>query len=387
MHANKPGTEYEPDERLLPPAGLLKPSVRLRSRIVRAAAAWLAAMTLIVTSAGAALADMSTTAGQAAERAVSWMHSQQQPDGSFGGFGPGSTTDAVLAIVAAGQDPATFSKGANTPVTFLKSHAQDIAKTAGGAGKLLIAANALGIDGKSFGGVDLVQAIQATYGISATGQYGGDAIGDAFAILGLHAAGQPVPAEAIQRLKSLQTTNGGWSFSGDTTPKSEDTNTTAVVLQALKAEGVDKTDPNVIKMAVTYLAAQQNKDGGWPYQQGGSFGSDSDVNSTAYVVQAMQSLQNLTLVQAGQNFILSLQNKSGAFGFQKSQADDNAGATYQAVPALLGATFIDTRPAAPPTVAPGMPTTGSGSEVPLAALGMTAAIGAIALGVAARRRG
>jgi len=354
--------------------------------IVRAAAAWLAAMTLLVTSAGAALADTSSTAGQAADRALTWMHSQQQPDGSFSGFGPGSTADAVLAIVAAGQDPATFSQGSNTPVTFLQSHAQDIAKTAGGAGKLLVTANALGMDGKSFGGVDLVQAIQATYGISATGQYGGDAIGDAFAILGLHAAGQPVPAEAIQRLKSLQTTNGGWSFSGDTTPKSEDTNTTAVVLQALKAEGVDKTDPNVIKMAVTYLAAQQNKDGGWPYQQGGSFGSDSDVNSTAYVVQAMQSLQNLTLVQAGQNFILSLQNKSGAFRFQKSQADDNAGATYQAVPALLGATFIDTKPAAPPTVAPGMPTTGNGAELPLAALGMTVAMSAIALGVAVRRR-
>jgi hypothetical protein len=356
-----------------------------KSGIVRAAAAWLAAMALLVASAGAALADTSTAAAQAAEKAVTWMHSQQQPDGSFNGFGPGSTADAVLAIVAAGQDPATFSQGANTPVTFLQSHAKDIAKTAGGAGKLLVTANSLGMDGKSFGGVDLVQAIQASYGISATGQYGGDTIGDAFAILGLHAAGQPVPAEAIQRLKSLQT-EGGWSFSGDTSPKSEDTNTTAVVLQALKAEGVDNTDPLVIKMAVTYLVSQQNKDGGWPYQQGGSFGSDSDVNSTAYVVQAMQSLQNLTMVQAGQNFILSLQNKSGAFGFQKSQSDDNAGATYQAVPALLGATFIDTKPASQPSTVPGMPTTGSPVELPLAALGVAAALAITALGMVTRRR-
>jgi len=231
-----------------------------------------------------------------------------------------------------------------------------------------------------------VQAIQATYGISATGQYGGDTIGDAFAILGLHAAGQPVPAEAIQRLKSLQT-EGGWSFNGDTSPKSEDTNTTAVVLQALAVEGVDNTDPTAIKMAVTYLVDQQNKDGGWPYQQGGSFGSDSDVNSTAYVVQAMQALQNLTMVQAGQNFILSLQNSSGAFGFQKSQADDNAGATYQAVPALLGATFIETKPASQPSTVPGMPTTGGGTELPLAVLGLAAALVVIVLGTAVRRNG
>jgi hypothetical protein len=313
------------------------------------------------------------------------MHSQQQPDGSFAGFGAGSTADAVLAIVAAGQDPATFSQDANTPVTFLQSHAQDIAKTAGGAGKLLITANALGMDGKAFGGVDLVQAIQATYGISATGQYGGDIIGDAFAILGLHAEGQPVPAEAIQRLKSLQT-EGGWSFNGDTSPKSEDTNTTAVVLQALAVEGVDNTDPTAIKMAVTYLVDQQNKDGGWPYQQGGSFGSDSDVNSTAYVVQAMQALRNLTMVQAGQNFILSLQNKSGAFGFQKTQADDNAGATYQAVPALLGATFIETKPTSQPSTVPGMPTTGGGADLPLAALGLAAALLVIVMGTAVRHK-
>ena len=37
--------------------------------------------------------------------------------------------------------------------------------------------------------------------------------------------------------------------------------------------------------------------------------------------------------------LLAFQNKSGAFRFQDSQADDNAGATYQAVPALLGQTF------------------------------------------------
>ncbi len=356
--------------------------------IGKAAVAWLAALMLLITSAGAALADTSTTNSQAASKAITWVHTQQQPDGSFAGFGAGSTVDAVLAIVAAGQDPASFTQSGKTPVAFLQSSAKDIAKTAGGAGKLLIAAHALGMDPKSFGGVDLIGAIQATYGISATGQYGGSTIDSAFAILGLHAAGQTVPAEAIQRLESLQTPEGGWSFSGDTTTKSADTNTTSVVLQALIAEGIDKTNGNVIKLAVTYLAAQQNQDGGWPYQQGGAFGSDSDVNSTSYVVQAMLALQNLTIAEAGQKFLLSLQNTSGAFAYQKSQPDDNAGATYQAVPALLGATFLDTQPASAPApvVTPGMPTTGNSVDLPLAAFGLLSALASIGIGVAARRK-
>src|SRR6478609_2598674 len=158
-----------------------KPGIR------NAAIAWLATLTLLLTSAGAALAADSPNT-EAATKALTWMHSQQQPDGSFAGFGAGSTADALLAIVAAGQDPATFSQGGNTPVTFLQSKAADIAKTAGGAGKLLVVAQALGMDGRSFGGVDVVSAINASYDISATGQYGPDAIGPAFAILGLKAA-------------------------------------------------------------------------------------------------------------------------------------------------------------------------------------------------------
>ena len=90
-----------------------------------------------------------------------------------------------------------------------------------------------------------------------------------------------------------------------------------------------------------YLAGQQNDDGGWPYQKGGDFGSESDVNSTAYVVQAFLALKNTALAEAGQNFIANLQNASGAFPYQKSQPDDNAGATYQAITALLGATFLE----------------------------------------------
>src|SRR5262245_24882223 len=159
-----------------------------------------------VTFARAAQSERHT---EEARKALDWMRTQQQPDGSFAGFGAGSTVDAVLAIIAAGMDPDdSFVKGDNDPVDFLKSKAKEIAATPGGAGKLLIAVATLKEDVRSFGGVDLLEAIGTNY--PAEGHYGKDAIGHAFAMLGLYAAGQPIPTKAVDYLRSVQTTEGGW---------------------------------------------------------------------------------------------------------------------------------------------------------------------------------
>jgi hypothetical protein len=364
----------------------------LKKRLGTFTLGWLAAMlTLLYIAGGAFAAPSASTYSDSAAKALTWIGTQQAADGSFAGFGAGSTVDAVLAVIAANRDPTTYANGGANAVTFLQSNAGAISKTAGGAGKLLVAVSALGQNGKSFGGVDLVGAISATYGISATGRYGPDALGHAFAILGLHSAGEPVPADAVTQLESLQASDGGWAFTGDTTPGAADTNTTAVAVQALIAAGATGS---TLDKAAAYLAGQQNDDGGWPYQKGGSFGSESDVNSTAYVVQAMLALKNAALAEAGQSYMVSLQNPSGAFPYQKSQPDDNPGATYQAIAALLGATMITPKPAAvgsapPPTsvpvatavsnpaaptpVGPGMPITGAGSDwLPIAALVLAA---------------
>ena len=204
----------------------------MKKRLGTFTLAWLAAMLALLYIAGGAFAAPSSSPyTDSASMALKWIATQQSPDGSFAGFGAGSTVDAVLSIVAAGDRADAFAHGYNA-AAFLQNNAGAIAKTAGGAGKLLIAVSALGQNGKSFGGVDLVGAINATYGISATGQYGPDALGHAFAILGLHAAGEPLPAEAVTQLESLQASDGGWAFTGDTTPGAADTNTTAVAVQA-----------------------------------------------------------------------------------------------------------------------------------------------------------
>jgi hypothetical protein len=353
--------------------------------LARWALAWLAILGLFLSGPGTVLAaqDFPT----AAASALRWVEAQQQPDGSFPGFGAGSTVDAVLALIAMGADPAAYSKDGNTPVTFLENKASELAATPGGAGKLLIAVAAMGTqDTTSFGGVDLVSTLNSAFD-PQTGHYGKDAIGHAFAMLGLHAANRPIPAEAVARLKAFQTPDGGWAFSGETAPGSADTNTTAVAVQALVGSGVGPGDPALVK-ASAYLKAQQNADGGFPYQKGGEFGSDSDVNSTAYVSQAFTELGegHLEIASSAKSYLRSMQKPNGAFQWKADEPDDNPGATYQAIPALIDVTLAtpyDKRLVFTPP--PGMPTTGAVDLLPLGALASIAAV-FLSLGLAARRR-
>jgi hypothetical protein len=360
-------------------------------RLKKAGAALLACLFVFTLAAPAVMA--ANTHTEEAARALTWMKTQQAVDGSFAGFGAGSTVDAVLAMLAAQQDPSSFVNGGKTAIDYLQSKAADLAKTPGGAGKLLLTVAALGQDGKSFGGVNLVDAINASLD-PATMHYGKDAIGHAFAMLGLKVAGEVVPPKAADYLKSLQAADGGWAFSGDTKAGAADTNTTAVAVQTLAAVGEPATSPAMQK-AAAYLLSQQGTDGGFPYQKAGQFGGESDVNSTAYVVQALYYLNGN--VDKAVSFILSMQKPDGAFQWKPSEKDDNAGATYQAVPPILGVTLVD------PTSAtrqrtntgntgntggasqPGMPTTGNSQEpAGLAALAALAVM-LLGMGLAAQR--
>ncbi|MDQ3706548.1 MAG: terpene cyclase/mutase family protein [Chloroflexota bacterium] len=354
----------------------------------RKTVATLLASLLVLLSAVTASAQTTPPMDDAAHHALGWMRNQTQPDGSFPGFGAGSTVDAVLAIAAAGQDPGTYNRGGKTPLDFLEANVVDLTKSPGSAGKLLLAVSAVGRDPRSFGGVNLVDTVNASYD-ATTGHYGQDVIGHAFVILGLRASGAQVPANALAFLDSTQTAEGGWSFSGDKSPGAADTNTTAVVIQAYVAAGAqDRAHQNVLRTAWTYLMSQQNPDGGFPYQKGGAGGSDSDVNSTAYAAQALIALGGTEDARRPLEFIVSLQKPSGAFQWMKSEPDENPGATYQAIPALLAATLAaPTRGTSPvPGVdVPGMPTTGNPVDGLMGALAGIAAL-ALGMGVLARRK-
>lgn len=273
------------------------------------------------------------------DKAVGYIRGQQQPDGSFAGFGPGSTADAILALAAANQNIAEIKQGSGaSPVEYIRSQASTTASDAGVSAKFLIAALVAG-QSPTFEGVDLAVNVEQSYN-QQTAQYGKDVTTHAYSLIGLVAAGRTPKAEAVEALKKLQLPDGGWSFDG-TAATGSDTNTTSLAVQALKATG-DTSD--AISKAIAYYKTQQNGDGGFPYSQSSQFGNASDANSTALSIQALiaagESLQNWS--RGSQNpaqRLAAFQNESGAFRYQDTQPEDNALATYQAVPALVGKTL------------------------------------------------
>lgn len=284
--------------------------------------------------------------------ALDWLRAHQSSDGGFAGdfdstSSLGATMEALFAIVASGQDPATWGQNGNTPISFLESQANSALATPGDIAKLILAVVAAGRDPYDFGDVDLVSSLEAV--LDDGGLYGGAEAGSVFAqslaLLALKATDRPIPDSAVDWLAGVQLDEGSWSWNGDTSPGSGDSNSTALAIQALVAAGGQDA---VVSKALEYLRGIQNEDGGFPYQKPSDFGSDTDANSTAYVVQALVatgndpgsgdwSVDGKTPAAA----LAALQLESGGFAWQAAVPGENFLATVQAVPALEGKAFLD----------------------------------------------
>jgi hypothetical protein len=297
---------------------------------------------LALSLAGAALAGPSD---DAASKALAWLATQQNADGGFsGGFSPGSgigsTADVIFSIVAGGQDASTWKKDEHSPLDYLEMQVRAGKVTKPGEiAKTIMAVVATGANPHSFGGIDLVARLN---GLRKSAGFGGTLYEDTLAVLALVNAGQSVPDDVIARLIAAQTDDGAWAFTGDTAAGVGDTNTTAIVVQALIATG----HRDSIGRALDYFRRTQNADAGWPYQVPSAYGTETDANSTANVIQALvaagEPLSNWS--KAGRSdplgaLIWLQDHKTGAFNYQASQPGASLLATAQAIPALKGMTF------------------------------------------------
>ncbi len=288
-----------------------------------------------------------------ARQALGRLAAVQSSDGGWPGWSgssdAGTTADAVLAFAAAGFDPHTVSAGGPSAMAYLSATAASYA--AGGpdaAGKLAMAVAAAGDDPHVFGGVDLVSIITASYSESGTvGGYGTltNTWHQALAILGLRAAGEPVPITATRTLSSLQQGDGGWKYDlssawwNGTTPDN-----TAIAVEALIAAGVPR-EAGVITRAVAFLEARRTATGDW-----------GNPNSTAYAIQALlaagEPLDEAPWVVYERWPIALLeryQKPEGTFYYGGWSGEaDNDFALRQAIPALTGAPF----PLAPTVLRP-----------------------------------
>lgn len=283
-------------------------------------------------------------------RALSWMAEQQNDDGGWPSFStasdPGATLDNVLAFAAAGYNPASVATGSASPLDYLENKAVSYTRNItgvvfpSGTGKLIVAVAATGGNPRSYGpdSLNLVSDLQNT--LQPTGAYSTTAsaaspLNQSLAMLGLVAAGETVPQEAIDWLIAQQGADGNWN----------DIDTTGVALQALRAAGVAPDDAAIVS-AITALRDSQLESGGWE-----ASGSVS-TNSTAFAIQGLLAagvdLTSSEWLRHGRSplgVLASYQKPDGPFALNWNYAGisdffnptaDNLYATQQALPALMG---------------------------------------------------
>jgi prenyltransferase beta subunit len=294
------------------------------------------ALVIVLTLALPALAD--------GPGVVAWLKAQQNADGGFGTpeSTVGATADVLLAVAATGANAIEWSQDGNNPYTYLKANAESIAGV-GDMGKVTLGLIASGVNPRNLGTVDLINKLEEALGND--GQYGTSGMinDQAYAMLALASAKRAVPESAVSYMLSKQTEDGTWSWNGDTTKGTGDNNTAAIAVLALIAGGVP-ADNEQIQKTLAHLKTQQNEDGGFPYIKPSAYGTDSDANSTAVVMWAIQAAGQDPAGNAwkyeGQDGhsaldkIRAFQNDSGAFRWQDAFADDNFMSTVQAVIAL-----------------------------------------------------
>jgi len=270
----------------------------------------------------------------AASNALEWMRDQQQPDGSYDDLGKiGASVRALIALGAASYDPADWGNPSllNFITVISRSETVDYAATsASSAGKLAVGAAWTGQTVTDFAGINLPMSI-TTYYSPTTGAYGYGSGDTAWAMLGLYAAGEGIPAQTISFLKDAQNADGGWSWNEWST--TSELQHTALCVQALLAAGEPVTATEVMS-ALTLINSARNDDGGYGYAAGDA----SDLSTTGYVIQS--------LLSAGQGpdgnwctpirgrYLLTEQGEDGSYGgFSPLYA------TQEAIPALMHRPF------------------------------------------------
>lgn len=297
------------------------------------------------------------TGSDSANQALAWLRTQQLSNGGFAAFGgesdPGTTADAVFAFAAAGIQPqsVTSADGASA-IDYLIANAQAASGDPGLSGKVALALMAAGANPRDVGGVDLISAIANGFD-PEPGFYGMGVFNHAYALLALSAANAEIEPAAIDALLAAQIEDGSWGFTGDTTPGTGDSNTTAFAIQALVAL---EAGEDAIANGLNYIRSLQDENGAVAYDASGAPDLIGDANSTAVAIQAF--------IAAGEDpsqmleALSAFQNPNGAFFWRPDFADDSLLATAQAVPALLEAPLpLPAVPATPDPVKPSLPDT------------------------------
>jgi hypothetical protein len=263
----------------------------------------------------------------------------------------GLTLDGALGLAAAGTDNSALANVTNYVAANANSWTgigtPDV--SGGSVGKEALLAEVVGDDPRSFGGNDLIAALDQSVcsGAStppataclAAGTYENSAstFNQALGVIAQLRAGDSVNAQSpISYLESQQQLSGAWPSLIPSTGDS-DVDSTAMAVMALDlVPGASASA--AVHQGIAWVASQQELDGGFPGVSG------DNTNSAALAIMAMdlEPTAFVAQISAGLAFLAAEQNPDGGFNISSSpgsQLGSDLRASAQAVNGAVGTSF------------------------------------------------
>jgi prenyltransferase/squalene oxidase-like repeat protein len=282
-----------------------------------------------------ALATVLPARAQAADTAktVAWLLEVQKADG---GWGPSTDRDAspettawvMLGLEAAGRNPLDAARAGRTPVDFLRANVDELGSS-GDFARTILALQGAGVDPRSFGGRNLVEALLNRR--ARNGSYAGWPGSTAFAVIALRAAGATGSLDhTISWLAKVQNGDGGW---GDVPGSASTADGTGAVLQA-----IPHTKPAVD--GLEYLRLHQQRNGGFVTGGNGAV----NTQSTAWAVQGMLAVGSdpATIREGGNNaldYLAARRGENGHYDYSATSDQTPIWVTGQVLAAVAGEAF------------------------------------------------
>jgi energy-coupling factor transport system substrate-specific component len=281
--------------------------------------------------------------------ATNYLLGSENADGGFGPA-PGQPSDqlyagwAALGLASAGHDLNTLGDAQGL---------MDYVRRGAGTGdvgaleRTVLVVRAAGLPAHSFGGRDLIAALQRHF--RGDGSIAGQVNLTAFAVLALRADGVNASARTMRWLVRQQDDDGGFSFSG--AGGSSDVDDTGAALEALAGDGAAARAKS---RAVAFLRRQQDRDGGFPSQPG----MGSNAQSTAWAIQGLDAagVSPASLRRGGAvspvAYLDSLVGANGAVRYSRGVTQTPVWVTGEALMAMEGKPLPIAAPAPPTASAP-----------------------------------
>jgi len=274
---------------------------------------------------------------RAADPSLRYLQRAQNADGGFGG-GPRQPSNQLLTgwtmigLEAAGRNPLDVRRAGRSPVDYTRAHLAQLRDT-GELERTILAVEGAGVDSTRLGGRDLVAELLRHR--RADGSFEAQANWTAFGVMALRAAGRSAHSATISGsatwLARQQNADGGFSFA--TRGGGSFVDETGAALQGLAAAG--RRRGAVVTRALTYLRKAQNQDGGF----GQGEGDRSNAQSTAWAIQGIVAARRdpARFVRRGRSplaYLASLRAADGSYRYSRSSGQTPVWVTAQALAAV-----------------------------------------------------